>query len=46
MKRILLFAVLIAMAAVSLASGEGAPEWADVTLNLPSDRHGLYHAGK
>ena len=33
MKRILLFAVLIAMAAVSLAGGEGAPEWADVTLN-------------
>ena len=33
MKRILLFAVMIAMAAVSLAGGEGAPDWADVTLN-------------
>ena len=33
MKRILLFALLTVMAAVSAASGESAPEWADVTLN-------------
>ena len=33
MKRILLFALLLVLAAVSAAAGEDAPEWADVTLN-------------
>ena len=33
MRRILLFALMLVLAAVSAASGEEAPEWADVALN-------------
>ena len=33
MKKILLLALLLAVAAVFTAAGEGAPEWADVSLN-------------
>ena len=42
MKRILLSALLAVMTAVSAASGEGAPEWADVTLN----EHGFLDVGE
>ena len=42
MKRILLAALLLVLTAVSAASGEGAPEWADVTLN----EHGFLDGGE
>ena len=42
MKKILLFAAVLVMAAASFAAGEEAPEWADVQLNS----RGFLDAGK